>query len=356
MGDDYAYVGTFTTAERGAHGAGIHVFRIDRSSGQWTAVQTVGGLVNPSFLVVAPGLRRLFAVHGDQSHATAFALDTQTGRAVPLGQAVAGGHNGVRHAIDPAGRFMVVANYGSGSVAVLPIRPDGGLADARQVLKLEGSPGPHKLEQASAHPHDVCFDPSGRLVVVPDKGLDRVFVLSFDPQSGRVAPAWSIPARPGAGPRHAAFHPDGHALWVLNELDSTVATYAWTGQPGGPHPLQIVSTLPDGSATASTAAEIAVSADGRFVYCSNRGHDSIAVFGAEPGGLLRPLGWQPSGGRGPRFIGLDPTGHRLYAANEQSGAVVAFPIDPATGLPGPAAQALPVASPAVIAFFDPDRP
>jgi 6-phosphogluconolactonase (cycloisomerase 2 family) len=351
VNDYFAYVGCFTTPQRGARGDGIHAFRIAHATGQWTEIQHIGGLTNPSFLEIEPRTRRLYAVHGDESYATAFALDAKSGQATILGRAATGGGNGVRQAIDPAGRFLIVANYAGGNIGALPIEPDGSLTDVRQILPLEGTPGPHPKEQTSAHPHDVLFAPGGRFVLVPDKGLDRIFVFHFDPKSGWMAPGWSIPAAAGAGPRHAAFSPSGRTLWVLNELDSTVATYPWEGR--GPA-TQVLSTRPPGAAnTSSAAAEIAVAADGRFVYCSNRGDDSIAMFAAEKDGTLRPLGWHPSGGLGPRFIALDPLGHRLYAANEQSHSVIGFPVDPATGLLGAPIQSVPVLSPCTIAFFRP---
>src|SRR5215813_14824833 len=176
----YAYVGSFTTAQRKARGDGIHVYRADPATGAWTHLQHVGGLVNPSYLALSHDQRVLYSVHGDEEYATAFALDPATGEAKLLNRAAAGGKNGVREAVDPSGKFLIVANYSSGSVAVLPIAPDGSLKDQHQLVQLPGDPGPHKVEQTSSHPHDIVFDPSGRFVLVPDKGLDRVFVFRFD--------------------------------------------------------------------------------------------------------------------------------------------------------------------------------
>ncbi|HWN52776.1 MAG TPA: beta-propeller fold lactonase family protein, partial [Xanthobacteraceae bacterium] len=205
----YAYVGSFTTAQRNARGDGIHVYRVDPTTGDWTHVQHIGDLVNPSFLALSPDQRFLYSVHGDEDYATAFALDPATGQAKLLNRAATGGKNGVREAVDPSGKFLVMANYASGSVAVLPIAPDGSLKDQHQLVPLPGEPGPHKVEQMSSHPHDVVFDPSGRFVLVPDKGLDRVFVFGFDAAAGRLAPTeqGSVKSRPGAGSRHLAFHP-----------------------------------------------------------------------------------------------------------------------------------------------------
>ena len=194
-----AFVGCFTTPERKARGTGIDICRIDPASGTWRLAGHFGGLVNPSFLVSDPARRILYAVHGDCDYATALAVDPETGSLRLLGRAATGGRNGVHQALDPSARFLVVANYASGSVAVLPVRPDGSLADFTQILELPGPTGPHRSEQASSHPHHTVFDPSGRFLLVPDKGLDRVFVLRFDPERGRLSLPASGPAimRPG---------------------------------------------------------------------------------------------------------------------------------------------------------------
>jgi 6-phosphogluconolactonase len=201
-------------------------------------------------------------------------------------------------------------------------------------------------------PHDIVFDPSGRFVLVPDKGLDRVFVFRFDGVNGHLSPAEpdSVKTRPGAGPRHLAFHPKLPIVWVLNELDSTTATYRWDPERGTLTPIQVITTLPTDFTGYSTTAEIVVSPDGRFVYCSNRGHDSVAVYAANADGLLTSIGWQPTQGRVPRFIGRDPAGHFLYAANEQGDTVVTFRIDATSGLLAPTGQVIKNASAVTIVF------
>jgi 6-phosphogluconolactonase (cycloisomerase 2 family) len=349
----YAYVGSFTTAQRKARGDGIHVYRTDPATGAWTHIQHIGDLVNPSYLALSHDQRFLYSVHGDEDYATAFALDPVTGQAKLLNRAATGGKNGVREAVDPSGKFLVMANYASGSVAVLPIAPDGSLkTDGNFVVVLPGEPGPHKVEQMSSHPHDVVFDPSGRFVLVPDKGLDRVFVFHFVGETGFLAPSpqGSVKSRPGAGPRHLAFHPKLPIVWVLNELDSTIATYQFDTELGALKALQVMSTLPTDFTGYSTTAEIAVSPDGRFVYGSNRGHDSVTIFAANPQGLLSVVGWQPTQGSGPRFIGLDPAGHFLYAANEQGDTVVTFAVEGSSGKLTPTGQVVKNGSPVTIVF------
>ena len=348
----YAYVGSFTTALRKARGDGIHVYRADPATGAWTHVQHVGDLTNPSYLVVSRDQRFLYAVHGDEDYATAFVLDPATGQAKLLNRAATGGKNGVRQAIDPSAKFLVVANYASGSVAVLPIAADGSLKDQHQVVQLPGETGPHKVEQQSSHPHDIVFDPSGKFVLVPDKGLDRVFAFRFDGATGRLTPTeqGSVKSRPGAGSRHLAFHPKLPIVWVLNELDSTIATYRFDTASGTLTPVQVMSTLPTDFTGYSTTAEIAVSPDGRFVYGSNRGHDSVTIFAANPEGLLSVVGWQPTQGSGPRFIGLDPAGRFLQAANEQGDTVVTFRVDAGSGKLTPTGQVIKNGSPVTIVY------
>ncbi|MDR3699433.1 MAG: lactonase family protein [Candidatus Sulfopaludibacter sp.] len=326
----YAYVGCYTTVQRSARGDGIHVYRVDPRTGAWMHVQRAGDLVNPSFLAVDAGQRHLYSVHGDETYATAFSVDRATGVLQPLNRAETGGRNAVHLAIDPSGRFLIVANYGSGSVAVLPIRPDGSLADATQVVPLPGQPGPHRIEQTGSHPHHVVFDPGGRSVIVPDKGLDRTFIFRFDAASGKLTPTeqGAAIARAGSGPRHAAFHPRLPVAWVLNEIGSTVTTYFWDVDRGSLRAAQILPTLPPDYTGENTAAEIAVSAGGRFVYCSNRGHDSVAAFRSDSRtGLLTSTGWTASQGRTPRFIGFDPARTFLCVANEQSDTIVIFGAD-----------------------------
>jgi 6-phosphogluconolactonase len=349
----YAYVGGYTTAQRSARGDGIHVYRIHPESGLWTHVQHLGDLVNPSFLVMAADQRHLYAVHGDETYASVFSVDRANGFLAPLNRAETGGRNGVHQAIDPSGRFLVVANYGTGGVAVLPIRPDGGLADAVQVIPLLGQPGPHRIEQVSSHPHHVVFDPGGHSVLVPDKGLDRVFVFRFDAASGKLTPAeqGAAIARPGSGPRHAAFHPRLPVAWVVNEISSTIATYAWDAERGSLRAVQILPTLPPEFTGENTAAEIAVSASGRFVYCSNRGHDSVATFACDlRTGLLTPPAWTPSQGRTPRYIGFDPSHTFLCVTNEQSDTIVTYRAAPASGRLTLTGSPVQIASPSTIAF------
>jgi 6-phosphogluconolactonase (cycloisomerase 2 family) len=349
----YAYVGCFTTAQRYARGDGIRVYHVEPDCEAWTVVQVVANLVNPSFLVTSPDQRFVYSVHGDEDYATAFSVSPDNGTLALRDRAGTGGRNGVHLALDPRGRYLVVANYGSGSVSVLPVRPDGTLDDAARVVPLPGQPGPHRVEQASSHPHQILFDRSGRFVVVPDKGLDRVFVFRFDSNSGELNPTaqGSVALRSGSGPRHACFHPALPILWVLNEISSTVTTFWWDAERGHLRAAHTVPSIPSDYTGENTAAAIAASADGRFVYCSNRGHDSIAAFSTNPAtGLLTSIGWEPSQGRTPRYIGFDPSRRFLLCANEQSDTIGCWRADSATGRLLRAGWTVSNPSPVAIAF------
>jgi 6-phosphogluconolactonase (cycloisomerase 2 family) len=349
----FAYVGCFTTEKRKARGDGINVYRVDPATGALAHVQRVGELVNPSFLTLDRQQRHLYSVHADIEEVTAFRIDAESGKLTLVNRRAIGGKNPVHLAIDRTGRWLVTANYASGTVTSIALEPDGSLGPLADTLTLPGEPGPHRIEQASSHPHHNPFDPSGRFVVVPDKGLDKVFVVRLDAATGKLAfndpPA--VGSRSGAGPRHVAFHPTMHLGYVLNELDSTVTTYAWDAENGTLAPQQVVPTLPTSFTGDSTGSEIEVAPSGRFLYASNRGHDSIAVFAVDPAsGLLSPLQWEPTQGKVPRFFALGPGGTFLYAANEQGDTIVAFQVDPASGKLAPTGQVVASKSPACIVF------
>src|SRR5262245_16477734 len=349
----FAYVGCYTSKERNGNGEGVGVYRIDPASGVWTSIQVVKDLVNPSWLTLDGQQRFLYAAHGDGAEATAFAIDRESGRLTLLNRQPTNGRNGVRLAVDASNRFAVVANYSSGTVVVLPLNADGSLGQLAGLVTLERKPGPHRTEQASSHPHDVVVDPRGRLIVVPDKGLDATFVFRLDTTRGKLVastPA-SVKSRPGAGPRHAAFHPSQPYLYQINELDSTITTCGVDTERGELMPLQTITTLPPSWRGTSTTSEIAVAPSGRFVYGSNRGHDTIVIFAVDGAtGVLTPVGWEPTHGRVPRFFVLDPSGAFLYAANQGSDTIVAFAVDQGSGELTPTGQVVNTGSPSSIVF------
>jgi len=349
----FAYVGGYTTADRDGRGDGIHVYRIAGPGAAWTGIQHVDGLANPSLFTPRQDGRVLFSVHGGRDHVSAFGIAAETGRLTLLSQMPCGGNNPVDAALPPGARHLVVANYGSGSVAVMPLEPDGRLLPVHQLFQLPGNPGPDPVQQAASHPHAAIFDPSGRYVIVPDKGFDCTFVFCFDAEAGRIelTAQGPVPSRPGAAPRHCVFHPSLPILYVNNELDSTVTVYRWASDSGALAEAQAVSTLPPGHSGKNTTAEIAVAPDGRFLYVSNRGRDDIALFSIAADGLLCPLGNTPTGGSKPRFFTLDPAGDFLFAANQDSDDITGFRIDKATGQIAPTGQRISVGSPSAITLL-----
>jgi 6-phosphogluconolactonase len=347
----FMYVGSFTSPERG-HGEGVSVYRRDRASGTWAQIQLLKDLADPSFLIIDRQGRCLYSAHGDGTQATAYQIDQATGRLRVLNQQSTGGRNGVHLAIDATNRFLAVANYATGGLALLPINPDGSLGPLSDLATLTGTPGPHRTQQESSHPHHCPFDRTGRFIVVPDKGLDKVFVYRLDTTRGKLvagAPA-DVTARAGAAPRHVDFHPSQPYAYVINELDSTITTYHFDPEKGALKPVQVVTTLPTSYTGNNSGAEIAVAQSGRFLYGSNRGHDSIVIFAIDTAtGGLTPVGWQSTQGRTPRFFALEPSGH-LYAANQNSDTVVIFRVNPTTGGLTPTDQIVNVASPSTIVF------
>lgn len=331
-----AYVGCRTSRERNARGDGISVYAIE-ADGRWRLLQLLGGLFNPSFLAFDRTGAILFTVHGDGTEASAFRRAAD-GTLSFLDKAPTGGRNPVHLTTDPTNRFLLIANHivadgVRSGLAVLPIGADGRLSAPVDVLALDGHPGPHRIEQPFPKPHEVVYDPQQRFIVVPDKGCDRVLVFRLDAAGKLVeVPGAAAKAREGSGPRHVSFHPSGRFAYVVNELDSTVTAYHFDAGTGRLTPFQILSALPDTFTGDSRASEIEVSADGRFVYASNRGSDTIAVFALDPAsGRLTAREWRPSGGRTPRFFALSPEGRALFVANEDGDTILRYAVDRASG-------------------------
>jgi len=347
----YAYVGSRTTRARNARGEGISTFKFDDARGTLEPVDIVRGLVNPSFLTLGQDGRFLYTIHGDAMEVSAFAVDRATGRLAFLNQQSTKGQNPVHLALDASNRFLVVSNHLGASLAVLPVNADGTLAPVAQLVTLDGPPGPHRVEQTQAKPHANPFDPAGRHVIVPDKGLDRIHGFRFE--HGRLIPA-SVPfvaTREAAGPRHLAFHPLAAFAYVVNELDCTVTAYRYDAAHGALTPFQVVSTLPDSFTGNSRAAAIVIDKAGRYLYASNRGADNIAVFAIDAAsGRLRFLAAQETGGKTPRFFTLAPDGRFLLALNEDSDTIVTLAVDAKTGLLSPTGACVASASPVCMVF------
>ena len=345
----FAYVGCFTTDRRRAKGKGISQYQVD-SDGTWTLLQTLETVPNPQFIAFDHERKFLYSVHGDGSEVCAYAIERPTGRIRFLNKQPTAGGNSTHLTPDPSNRYIVIGN-GPG-VAVFPINPDGSLSPFTDMIPAGGEVGPHRNQiEAGAHPHYVSFDPSGRFLVAPDRGVDRIQIYRFDGSTGKLALNGYAPTRPGAGPRHLAFHPSKPWAYVCDELDSTVTAYAWDSEHGELKAFQVIPTQPETFMGRNSPAEIQAAPSGRFIYVSNRGHDSIVTFGVDAAtGRLAPLDWESTRGRTPRFFTLDPTGSLLYAANLQSHSIVAFRIDSVTGKPTPTGVVLEAGSPSCIIF------
>lgn len=344
----YAYVGSRTTQARQARGEGISVYRVS-PAGALERVQVVGDLINPSYLTLNRAGNRLYTVHGDEQEVSAFAVDRESGCLTLLNQQASGGHNPVHLALAPDDRHLVVSNHLGRSLAVLPVAADGQLEPLVQLLELQGQPGPHRQEQPHAKPHCNPFDPSGRFLLVPDKGLDRIFSFAF--REGRLVPVAEVATREGAGPRHLAYHPRLPRAYVVNELDSTITTYAFDASFGALEPLAIHTTLPASFTGNNRAAAIEVDRTGRLLYTSNRGHDSLTVFTLDPeSGLPTPIGSLSSGGRTPRTFALAPDGRQLFALNEDSDSIVSFRVDETQAILEPTGTVVRCGSPVCLVF------
>jgi 6-phosphogluconolactonase len=347
----FAYIGCFTTVRREAEGKGISVYRID-PSGAWTHVQTLETVANPQFIAFDRQKRFLYSIHGDGSEVASYAIDKTSGQIKFLNKQPTKGNNSTHLTPDPSNRYIVIGN-GPG-VAVFPINADGSLAPFTDMVPATGDVGPHRNQSgAGPHPHYVSFDPSGRFLVAPDRGTDRVLIYRLDGSTGKLTandPAFARTRR-GAGPRHLAFHPSKSWAYVCDELDSTVTAYGWNSERGELKPIQVIPSVPDTFVGNSSPAEIEVAPSGNFLYVSNRGHNSIATFSVDPAsGRLAPVSWEPTQGRTPRFFTLDPTGSLLYAANLESHTIVAFRVDQTTGKLTPTGQVVKTGSPSCIIF------
>ena len=334
-GEPYVYVG--------GYGSEIRVFHLDLASGALTAVGSpVAAGTNPSFLAVDPAHRTLFAVNegsGASAAVASFHIDAATGALTFLSRVSSAGDGPAYVSTDRTGKLALVANYGGGTVAVLPVAADGTLSDASDV---------HDHGGGSANPHEVVADAANAHAFVPNKGLDTVTEYALDAASGKLTKTGTLTVAAGAGPRHLDLHPDGKHAYLIDELDSTMSALSYDAASGKLTVLQTLSTLPAGFQGANTGAEVQVSPSGAFVYGSNRGHDSIVVFHVEADGTLSLVGHQSALGKTPRHFQLERSGKVLLVANQDSGNVVTFRVDPATGLLTPTGQEVAVPSPSYV--------
>jgi 6-phosphogluconolactonase len=367
----FAYIGSYTDASTPAgHGQGISLLRLNAGSGELIPVKMFAN-PSPSWISIAPHGRVLYAFNAIDSFGsdktgsvTAFAIDRSTGELTLLNVVSSCGRDPAHGSVHPSGKFVFVANYGSGNVAVLPVQANGALGEAVDVQQnqgphgaerpAEGSPGNFSIsDHDGPHAHMIEADPTGRFVIVNDLGLDRTFVWAFNVATGKLVPADPpfIPAASaGAGPRHFAFHPNGRVFYNLYEEASQLAVYDWNPQTAATTLKQKVTTLP-GYAGTNFTSEIVVAPGGRFLYVGNRLHNTIGIFAIAADGRVRWIGEEWTRGDYPRNIALDPSGSFLVACNHRSDQATVFRVDRATGRLGFTGQYLPVGSPSMITFL-----
>jgi 6-phosphogluconolactonase len=351
------YIGTYT----GAKSKGIYVARLDATTGKLSTPELAAEIASPSFLAIHPNEQFLYAVNevskfdGKSSGAvTAFAISHDTDKLTMLNQVSSVGAGPCYLVVDKTGKCVLVANYGGGSVAAFPIDKSGKLGDASAFIQHTGSSA-NAQRQKEPHGHSINVSPDNRFAVAADLGLDKLLVYRFDARKGTLRPndpAFAAVA-PGSGPRHFTFHPDGKHAYVINEILCTVTAFSYNARRGELTELQTISTLPPGERVQPgySTAEVRVHPSGKFLYGSNRGHDSIVVFAiGEKTGRLAHVQNEPTQGKTPRNFAIDPTGQWLLAENQGSDTIVMFRIDAATGRLSPAGQSVQVGSPVCVKF------
>jgi len=349
------YLGTYT----GTKSQGIYVSRFDPETGRLTTAQLATEAKNPSFLALHPSGQFLYAVGevenfgGARSGSvSAYRIDRASGKLTLLNEQPSGGTSPCHLAVDATAKCLLVANYGSGSIAALPIRGDGTLDQPSATIQHRGA-SVNPQRQAGPHAHFITTDPANRFAFCCDLGLDKVLIYRLDLNRASLVPndPPSVSVKPGAGPRHLAFHPNGRFAYVINEMGSTLTTFAYNPNRGELSELQTVSTLPKTFHDSNSCAEVQLHPSGNFVYASNRGHDSIAIFGVDSGtGKLTGIGHQPTQGKTPRHFALAPDGKWLLAENQDSDTLMVFHVDAGTGKLIPTAQPIPAPSPVCVVF------
>jgi 6-phosphogluconolactonase len=345
------YFGTYTDGKS----KGIYVSHFDAAHGKLEAPSLAAEIVSPSFLAPHPNGRFLYAVSEErEGSVSAFAIDPATGKLTLLNKVSSHGRGPCYARVDKTGKAVLVANYSSGSFAVLPIDADGRLREASAVIQDSGK-GSNPNRQEGPHAHSLNPSPDNRFAIGADLGLDKLFIFKFDAASGTLVPNEPLPfaswqLKPGDGPRHFAFHPKAKFAYVTNEMSSTVVAFSYADKVGELRALQTISTLPADFKGENTTADVQAHPSGKFLYDSNRGADSIAVFKIGRKGTLSSVDNTPTQGKTPRGFGIDPAGGFLIAANQKSDTVVVFRIDKSTGRLTPTGQTVEIGSPVCVKF------
>ena len=341
------FVGTYTQAIKfgtgqilNGKGKGIYSFVMDMDTGALKEEKLSPDIVNPSYLTLNDKATHLYAVNElkeYEGHASgslsAFSFDLQTRELKLLNVRPTGGTDPCHVVLNQKNTHVYISNFMSGSVCVFPIANDGFLGEKNQFIQHEGS-SVNKARQSGPHAHSLIFDLSGRFAFVPDLGIDRLMAYKTDSASGMLTPATTpyYQAEPGAGPRHCVFYPRGKYVYLINELTSSISALAYNETDGSCRHLQTISTIPAEFTSNNSCADIQILPDGRFLYGSNRGHNSIVIYRTDPGtGLLALVGFESSGGEIPRSFCIDPTGTFLLAANQDTDNIVVFRIDSTAG-------------------------
>jgi 6-phosphogluconolactonase len=365
-GPTFAYVGTYTP-----NGGGIYLFRVDAVSGALTQMQVFDDIRNPTWLALNPARTRLYAVseidnfrdtHGGA--VVSYAIDAANSQISRLNAVSSHGATPSYISVHPSGKFAFVANYGGGNFAVLPIGADGSLGEASDVRPSVGARHRARAvddplgqfavsDHDSPHPHMVASDPGGQFVIANDAGLDLTLVWRLDMQTGRLLPADApvVAAPSGAAPRHFVFHPNGRIFYNLYEHDAKIAVYDYDSTRGAMRLKQTITTLPAKFAGSNLSSEILITADGRFLYVSNRLHSSIAVFAVAGDGQLRSVAENWAHADSPRSISIDPSGEFLYSCNNKGDSLTSFRISPVSGTLSFTGRFEPVGSPASMVFI-----
>lgn len=354
-GVQFVYFGTYTSETS----RGIYRALFEPDTGKLGVPELAAETRNPTFLAVDAENRVLYAVNeisdfgtGNLGSVSAFSVNQKDGRLTFLNQQASGGSGPCHLSVARSGRCVLVANYGSGSVAVLPVSKDGHLQEPSTSIQHRGS-SVNPRRQEGPHAHFITWDPAGRVILTCDLGLDKVLLYQLDRAQRVLAPQDppSFALKPGSGPRHLAFGADGHYAYILNEISSTLTICSYDAARRELKEVQTISTLPEDFTGANTGAEIAVHPDGKFLYASNRGHDSIAVFAIDPStGTIKLLQLEPTQGRTPRHFVLDPTARWLLAENQDSDSVVLFAVDPRTGRLSPTGSSQRIGAPVCAVF------
>jgi 6-phosphogluconolactonase len=341
------YVGTYTRQAS----KGIYAYRFTSSDGRLTPIGLVAEVSNPSFLAVHPNQRFLYAVNENNAGTVAaFAIDRQSGKLKLLNSVSSRGSGPCHLALDKTGRWIFVANYNNGSIAVFPVGADGTLGDAVASIQHSGT-SIDSRRQSGPHAHSVNVSPDNRFLIVTDLGLDQVLVYRFDPKVASLTPNDPpfIRMAAGAGPRHFTFSPDGKSAWVLNEMNATLTTLSYDRAMGRFTQTRTTSTLPSEFTGARSAAEILVHPNGRFLYTSNRGHDSIAIWNLRSK-ATGAFAWVSTRGRTPRNFAIDPTGAYIVAANQDSNNLAVYRVDATKGELTPVGEVVEAAVPVSVVF------